>query len=256
MERTPWLGAGTRDDRLQTLFLVLGAVFLGNALLAELIGGKLFQVPTRWHTFTLSAGIVLWPVVFIMTDVVNEYFGRAGVRKLSFLAAGIISYAYLALWLTRLVPAADFSPVDDASFNRVFLQSQWIIVGSIVAFLLAQLIDVTVFWIIRRQTGHRFLWLRATGSTVVSQLIDTFVVQFIGLHLPFLLGSRGLDFPQFLNSASSGYVFKLAVAIAITPILYFVHAAIDRALGPAEAEAVIEMVASGERADDARVLEG
>ena len=256
MERSPGLGAGRRDERLQTLFLVLGAIFLGNALLAELIGGKLFQVPTRWHTFTLSAGIVLWPVVFIMTDVVNEYFGRAGVRKLSFLAAGIISYAYLALFLTRLVPAAEFSPVDDASFDRVFLQSQWIIVGSIAAFLLAQLIDVTVFWIIRRQTGHRFLWLRATGSTLVSQLVDTFVVQLVGLHLPFLLGGRGLDFGQFVNSASSGYVFKLAVAIGITPLLYLVHAAIDRALGPAEAETVIETVASSERADDARVLEG
>lgn len=256
MERTRWLGAGSRDERLQTLFLVLGAVFLGNALLAELIGGKLFQVPTPWHTFTLSCGIVLWPVVFIMTDIVNEYFGRSGVRKLSFLAAAIITYAYLALAITRFVPAADFSPVDDQSFSRVFLQSQWIIVGSIAAFLLAQLIDVTVFWIIRRQTGHRMLWLRATGSTVVSQLIDTFVVQLVGLHLPFLLGGRGLDFSQFLNSASSGYVFKLVVAIGITPLLYFVHAAIDRALGPAEAEALIESVASEERADDARVQRG
>src|SRR4030095_11597061 len=121
--------------------------------------------------------IVLWPVVFIFTDIVNEYFGRRGVRQLSFLAAAIIAYAFVALSMSTLLAAADFSPVDDASFRRVFLQSQWIIVGSIAAFLLAQLLDVTVFWLIRRQTGHRFLWLRATGSTVVSQLIDTFVVQ-------------------------------------------------------------------------------
>lgn len=244
----------TPGERRQLLFLVLAGVFLGNALLAELIGGKLFQLPTPWHVFTLSVGIVLWPVVFVFTDIVNEYFGRRGVRQLSFLAAAIIAYAFLALSLTQLVPAADFSPVDDASFSRVFLQSQWIIVGSIAAFLLAQLIDVTVFWLIRRQTGHRFLWLRATGSTVVSQLIDTFVVQFVGLHLPWRLGGQGIDLPTFLNSASSGYLFKLCIALAITPLLYLVHALIDRYLGEEDAEQQIETVASTEHADDATVL--
>jgi uncharacterized integral membrane protein (TIGR00697 family) len=233
---------------------VLAGVFLGNALLAELIGGKLFQVPTPWHVFTLSCGIVLWPVVFIFTDIVNEYFGRRGVRQLSFLAAAIIAYAYLALALTRFVPAASFSPVDDASFSRVFFQSQWIIVGSIAAFLLAQLLDVTVFWLIRRQTGHRYLWLRATGSTVASQLMDTFVVQFVGLHLPYRLGQQGIDFPTFVNSATSGYLFKVAVALAITPLLYVVHGVIDRYLGEAAAEQIVEKVATAEHADDATVL--
>jgi uncharacterized integral membrane protein (TIGR00697 family) len=254
MNRRPRPEPSRREERLQLVFLVLAGFFVGNALLAELIGGKLFQVPTPWYTFTLSCGIVLWPLVFILTDIVNEYFGRRGVRRLTFLAAGVIAWAYLALAATRLVPAADFSPVDDLSFSRVFLQSQWIIVGSLAAFLLAQLVDVTVFWIIRRRTGHRRLWLRATGSTLVSQLIDTFVVQFVGLHLPWLLGGRGLDLPQFLNSASSGYLFKVAVALAITPLLYVVHAAIDRALGEETAESQIESVAGEERADDRRVL--
>ena len=240
--------------RRQLLFLVLAGFFLGNALLAELIGGKLFQVHTPWHVFTLSVGIVLWPVVFVFTDIVNEYFGRRGVRQLSILAAVIVAYAFVALSLTQLVPAASFSPVDDASFSRVFLQSQWIIVGSIAAFLLAQLIDVTVFWLIRRQTGHRFLWLRATGSTVVSQLIDTFVVQFVGLYLPWRLGGQGIDFPTFLNSASSGYLFKIFVALAITPLLYLVHRLIDAWLGEKEAARQIEAVAVREHADDATVL--
>ena len=193
------------------LFLVLAGFFVGNALLAELIGGKLFQVPTTWHTFTLSCGVVLWPVVFIMTDIINEYFGRSGVRRLSILTACIITYAFVALWMTGFVKAAGFSPVDDQSFSRVFFQSRWIIVGSIVAFLLAQLLDVTVFWIIRRQTGHRWLWLRATGSTFVSQLIDTFVVGFIGLYLPWKLGqtpnAEPCTFEHYLNTSTSGYMF-------------------------------------------------
>jgi uncharacterized integral membrane protein (TIGR00697 family) len=239
--------------RRQTLFLVLAGVFIGNALLAELIGGKLFQVPTPWHTFTLSCGIVLWPVVFVFTDIINEYFGRDGVRKMSFLAAAIIAYSFLALSAAGAVPAATFSPVDDASFDRVFRQSQWIIVGSILAFLLAQLIDVTVFWIIRRSTGHRFLWLRATGSTLVSQLIDTFVVGFIGLHLPTYFGRTGPNLAEFVNAALSGYGFKFAIALAVTPLLYGVHRVVDGYLGKTEAERLIEAVAETERADDAHL---
>jgi uncharacterized integral membrane protein (TIGR00697 family) len=240
-------------ERRQRLFVVLAGIFLGNALLAELIGGKLFAIDTPWGRLAMSCGIVLWPVVFVMTDIVNEYFGRRGVRQLSILAAAIIAYAYVALWITQLVPAADFSPVDDASFSRVFLQSRWIIVGSITAFLLAQLLDVTVFWVIRRRTGHRLLWLRATGSTAVSQLVDTFVVQFIGLYLPFALGGRGVDWPTFLNSASTGYAFKLAVAVAITPALYLVHEVVDAALGHRRAEEIVEAVARDEHADDASI---
>jgi uncharacterized integral membrane protein (TIGR00697 family) len=259
--------ASGREQRRQALLVVLAGFFLGNALLAEMIGGKLFQVPAPWQAlvgegsvwqaFTLSCGVILWPLVFIISDIINEYFGRAGVRRLSFLGAGIIAYAFLALWVCDQVRAAAFSPVDDASFSRVFLQSRWIIVGSITAFLAAQLIDVTVFWIIRRHTGHRLLWLRATGSTLVSQLIDAFVVAFIGLYLPWRLGfsqaAEPFTFVRYLNTASSGYLFKLAVAIGTTPLLYLIHAAIDRYLGPEAAEMLIEDTARSERADDATV---
>jgi queuosine precursor transporter len=246
----PMFLGNRRSARLNTLFLVLAGFFIGNALLAELVGGKLFQVETRWHTFTLSCGVVLWPVVFVMTDIINEYFGRSGVRKLSLLTALIIAYAFIALWATGLVKAASFSPVDDNSFTVVFFQSQWIIVGSIAAFLLAQLIDVTVFWLIRSKTGRKLLWMRATGSTLVSQFIDTFVVGFIGLYLPWRLGYSAAEepftFDRYINTSSSGYLFKFVVAIAATPALYLVHAMIDAYLGPEEADQVIESTAEQE----------
>ncbi|MCL4197408.1 MAG: queuosine precursor transporter [Phycisphaerales bacterium] len=239
------------EQRRQTLFMVLGGVFLGNALIAEMVGGKLFQVDTPWHTFTLSCGVIIWPVVFVTSDIINEYFGRSGVKRLSLLAAAVIAYAFFAVWICQFVKAPGFSPIDDNSFNRVFLQSQWIIVGSITAFLLAQLIDVTVFWLVRRRTGHRLLWLRATGSTLVSQSIDTFVVGFIGLYLPWRLGFSKSDepftFANFLNTSTSGYIFKFAVALAVTPLLYILHAIIDRYLGR-EAERIIETVAKVEEA--------
>ena len=142
--------------RRQIVFQALGAFFVGNALLAELVGGKLFQVATPWHEFTLSCGVILWPFVFIATDAVNEYYGRAGVRRLSLLSASVIAYAFAMLWLAQYVEAAPFSPIDDASFARVFLQSQWIIAGSIAAFLIAQLVDVTVFRAVRDNIQKRF----------------------------------------------------------------------------------------------------
>jgi len=257
---------GREASRRQTLFLILAGVFLTNALLAEIIGGKLFAIPTGLpilgrdnYTVIMSCGIVLWPVVFIMTDIINEYFGRTGVRKLSLLGAAMIAFAFVALWAAGLVPAWENSPIDNASFSRVFNQSRFIIVGSITAFLLAQLIDVTVFWMIRGRTGHRFLWLRATGSTVISQVIDTYVVGFIGLYLPFALNHRwpdtfpelrGLSFQAFLEAQTAGYAFKLLIAIAITPLLYLVHALIDAWLGRRAAHQLIDAAAHREQQAD------
>lgn len=260
----------TRDPvferRRQLLLLVLAGFFLTNALLAELIGGKLFQIPTGLNilgqpnfALTLSCGIILWPVVFIMTDIINEYFGRKGVRTLSILGACMIAYAFVALWVTDKVPAVGFSPIDQQSFRTVFMQSQFIIVGSIIAFLLAQLIDVTVFWIIRRRTGRRMLWLRATGSTVISQIIDTYVVGFIGLYLPFWLKHQfpetfsdagGVPFRNFVEAQTAGYGFKVIVAICITPLLYLIHVLIDGYLGEKHAEELVEATAEKENAGD------
>jgi queuosine precursor transporter len=259
-----------REQRRSRLLLVLAALFLTNALLAELVGGKLFQVPTRLSILgrdnfriTLSCGIILWPVVFIMTDIINEYFGRGGVKRLSYLAAAMIAYAFVGLWIADKVPTVDFSPITADAFRNVFLQSQFIIVGSIIAFLIAQLVDVTVFWIIRKQTGHKHLWLRATGSTIISQIVDTYVVGFIGLYLPFVLkqrwpaafaGAGGVPFHTYLEAQTAGYIFKLLIAVGVTPVLYVVHAIVDRYLGPAEAHQLIETTAKREHADDAEVL--
>jgi len=235
-------------DRRQALFALLGAIFLTNALIAEMVGGKLFQLPIAGLTLTLSAGALLWPVVFVTSDLINEYFGRAGVKRLSLVGAAMIAYAFVALWVCGLPAAAPFSPVPDASFQQVFRQSRWIIVGSIAAFLVAQLLDVSVFWALRRVTGRGQLWLRATGSTIVSQLVDTFLVGFIGLHLPYRLygAAQGIDFPTFLRSACSGYLFKFVVAIASTPLLYLGHAVVDGWIGHHEADELIEAAARPE----------
>jgi len=217
--------------RKEKLFFVLGGFFLTNALVAELIGGKIIQVTgftlglIEFGPWPLSVGILPWPVVFLTTDLINEYYGQKGVRQISFLTAGLVLYAFLILFLTERMPAVEFSPVDDATFHRVFLQSQWIMAGSLVAFLVSQFLDVWIFTRIRSLTGKRFIWLRATGSTLISQGIDTFLVQGVAFYLP-----GQISFQEWMSIASNSYVFKLGIALSITPLLYLGHALIDRYL--------------------------
>jgi len=234
-------------SRRELVFITLAGFFITNAIVAELIGGKLFQVgPFVINlfnepfeiTFVQSIGIMLWPVVFLTTDLVNEYYGPKGVRRLTFLTISLIGYAFIILFIGIQVTATDFSPVSNENFQKVFGQSLWIIVGSITAFLTSQLVDVSIFWALRNRTGKKMIWLRATGSTVVSQLIDTFIVQGIAFVLP---GVWTVN--EYLKNASAGYVFKLGVAIAITPLIYLLHYLIDGYIGKKESNDIIKHTA-------------
>lgn len=209
-------------NRKDTVFIVLAGFFVTNTIVAELIGGKLIQF---FGTFTQSVGIILWPFVFLLTDIINEHFGKSGVKKLTYITIGLILYMYLFLTFAIHIPATSFSPVNDLNFKIVFGQSQWIIIGSIIAFLVSQLVDVYIFWLLRNKTGKNLIWLRATGSTVVSQLIDTFVVQFVAFVLPGVW-----SFNTLLINASWGYVFKLILAICIIPFIYLFHWLINKYL--------------------------
>lgn len=240
----------------QIIFFILGGFFITNALIAEFIGGKLFGFPMPGFifdfmnfafgrtspVFVMSVGILPWPIVFVATDVVNEFFGKRGVRFYTFVTVGLIIYSFLVLSLARSVNAVNFSPVSNEAFDSVFGTSQWIIVGSIIAFLVSQLIDVFVFSKLRSLTGHRHLWFRATGSTVISQLVDTVVIQYIAFVLP---GS--ITWAEFFEVATVSYIFKLVVAVLITPLCYLGHAIIFKYLGKEEALQLIK------KAHDSRV---
>ena len=230
------------QTRRDIVYLALAGFFVTNAILGELTGGKLFML----GPFTLSIGVIPWPVVFIATDLINEYFGREGVRRLTLMTIGLIIYAFVVLFLAIQVPAASFSPVSDAQFYAVFGQSLWIIVASVIAFGISQLVDVGVFWLVRHKTGGRFLWMRATGSTVVSQLIDSITIIGIAFWLPGKVKTS-----EFLTVAASNYSFKLLVALGITPLLYIGHAAIDRFLGTEEANQLIEQSAKASEGEAA-----
>ena len=223
------------NSKKNIVFIILAGIFITNAIVAELIGGKLIQI----GPFIMSIGIVPWPVVFLTTDLINEYYGRNGVKKLTLITASLIAYAFIVLLFAIKIPAAiGISPVSDEVFYAVFGQSLWIIVGSIVAFLLSQFIDVSIFWLLRDKTGGKMIWLRSTGSTIISQLIDTFVVLGIAFWLP---GKMTTD--TFINAALTGYSFKLIIAIALTPLIYLGHNLINKYLGDEEAHQIIKNTA-------------
>ena len=250
------------DDRATRLFIALAAFFCVNAVLAEFIGVKIFALedtlgvaPLEWNLFgqtgslSFTAGTLLWPVVFIFTDVINEFFGRRGVRMISWIAVGLIVYgfvfAFIAISLAPAgwwVTAAQAQGVPDyqAAFAAIFGQGMWTIAGSVVAFLVGQLIDVQVFHRIRMATGERFIWLRATGSTAVSQLVDSFVV----IWIAFVLGPQQWPTSLFLAVSSVNYVYKMAAAVALIPLLYLMRRAIRAYLGPARERELREQAAT------------
>lgn len=210
------------DSRKNFVFLVLAGFFVTNAILAEVIGGKLINLNLGpLGIYTMSVGILPWPVVFLTTDLINEFYGKEGVKRLSLITAGLILYAFGILLFAMNVNAVDFSPVQDKEFSVVFGQSQWIIIGSIIAFIISQLTDVFIFWLLRTKTGGKMIWLRATGSTAVSQLIDTFIVLGIAFYLP-----GKINFSEFISLALTGYTAKLVIAVCLTPLIYVGHAVI------------------------------
>jgi hypothetical protein len=250
------------------LFIILSGIFLTNAILAEMIGVKIFSgeqslglPPAQlkliggWVLdFNLTAGVVIWPVVFITTDIINEYFGKKGVRRITLLTVIFIMYIYLVITLViNLEPAQFWLDVNSTdpngdpfnvnyAFKKIFGQGAAIIVGSLVAFMIGQLLDVLVFHRLRRITGSRHIWLRATGSTLVSQLVDSFVVLTVAFYFLAPIESRW-TWTQVISVGIINYIYKFIIAIVITPLLYVAHYLIDNYLGKDLAEEMMEEAA-------------
>ncbi|NLR90150.1 queuosine precursor transporter [Flammeovirga agarivorans] len=249
------------ERKRQTLYVALCAIFLTNAIVAELVGPKIFSLeafmgiaPAQLKImdgfvldFNLTAGVVLWPVVFITTDIINEYFGKRGVKKISFITAGLITYVFVVVFfVTKLPPAQfwlDLNSTDSAgnpfnieeAFDKIFTQGMGIIIGSLVAFLIGQFLDAHTFQWLRKLTGSKQIWVRATGSTLISQLVDSFVVLGVAFYV---FGNWPLK--QVLAVGIINYIYKFIIAVGMTPLLYVSHYVIDSYLGKDFAEQVVE----------------
>lgn len=252
----------TKESRL---LLILGAFFVANAILSEFIGVKIFTVEGTLGirkfdvnlfgvpnlSFNMSAGVLTWPIIFIMTDIINEYFGVKQVRFLSILTCILIGFAFLVVGLAIKLQPADFWLMQNVegknismpiAFNAIFGQGMWIIIGSIIAFLIGQMVDVLIFHRIKKFTGEKGLWLRATGSTLISQFVDSFVVIFIAFYL-----NPAYDWSLQMVAAIGlvGYAYKFVIALLMTPVLYLVNTIIDNYLGKDLAQRMIKMAGRG-----------
>lgn len=252
-------------DRPTQLFVGITAFFVANALIAECIGGKIFSLeklfgmePFKFSlfgqdglSFNLTCGVLLWPLEFVITDIVNEYFGPKAVRRISYIAVSLIIYAFIMFYLAIHIPPADFwlgsraeAGIDNmqTAFSGIFGQGMWIIAGSLVAFLVSQIVDVTVFHQIKKSTGEKWIWLRATGSTVVSQLIDSFIVLFIAFKI-----GNNWTWQLVLAICLVNYTYKFAMAVLLTPVIYLLERLIENFLG-AEAARSMKETAMGKEA--------
>jgi len=255
------------SDKPTRLFIFLTSFFVANALIAECIGGKLFSLERvfgfephpftllgeKGLTFTLTCGVLLWPLEFVMTDIVNEYFGPKAIKRISYIAIGLISYAFLMFYLAIQMPAdrsfwitsqqADGVPNMQSAFSNIFGQGMWIIVGSLIAFLVSQLVDVWIFHKIKKVTGEKKVWLRATGSTVVSQLVDSFIVLFIAFKI-----GKGWSYQRVIAISLVNYAYKFTMAVILTPLIYLIEKWIERFLG-AETTHKMKQAAMGKEND-------
>lgn len=237
-------------DKRAVLFFLFGAFLVANAIVAELIGVKLFQLEDAIGiekanlsllgydglNFKLSTGVLSWPLVFLVTDLVNDYFGVRGVRFLTLVTAALIALVFPVLWIAIEMPpdrdwwmassAESGVPDMQAAFTAVFGQGMNIIIGSLAAFLVSQLVDAMVFRRFKKWTGEKNIWLRATGSTLVSQLVDSLCVVWIAFAL-----FRGMPMAQATALALTSYAYKFLVAVLSTPLLYLGHGIVERWLG-------------------------
>lgn len=237
-------------DKSAKLFISITAFFVANALIAEAIGTKIFSLekifglqPSSFTlfgqsglSFNLTCGVLLWPLEFVITDIVNEYYGPRAVRRISFTAVALISYAFVMYFLAIGVPPADFWITSSkqvsnmqTSFHAIFGQGMRIIVGSLVAFLVSQIVDVTIFHKIKKATGDKHIWLRATGSTLVSQFIDSYIVLFIAF-------SGVFPWQMILAIGIMNYTYKFTMAIVLTPVIVLTEKRIEKYLGKETAQ--------------------
>jgi len=223
-----------KNKKTLVLFILSG-FFITNTIVAEMIGSKLIHYG---GPFVNSIGLILWPFVFILTDILNEYYGKEVVKRLTYITVGLITYVFFILMIATRIKAVDYSPANDSSFSNIFGQSMFMIIASIIAFVISQLVDSLVFWIIRKRTGSKMMWLRSTGSTIISQLIDTFLIQFIAFVIPGIWTMN-----EFIKNAAFGYTLKIIIAICLIPLILILHKILDNYFGEEVAEKIIENTA-------------
>ncbi|HEY3236155.1 MAG TPA: queuosine precursor transporter [Polyangiaceae bacterium] len=216
-------------DARSKLFIILSSIFSISLVVGDIIGGKLIQTAPWGQPVTLTVGMIPFPITFLLTDVINEFYGKRAARFVTIVGFSMALLAYLFIGISASIPIAPMTRdpgwkgVTEDAFNNVFMSSRRMIAASLTAYLVSQFTDIAVFHALKERTGKRVLWLRASGSTAVSQLIDTVVIN--------LLAWWGvMSGKTILNIMLSSYGVKFLIAIGLTPVIYAVHAVLQRFL--------------------------
>jgi uncharacterized integral membrane protein (TIGR00697 family) len=210
------------------VYLWLAAVNVTALLLANVIGVKLFvfrDVNLGFGGFNIehTMGMLPFPITFLLTDLLNEYYGRRATRRVTYIAFAMAALAWAILWISRQFPTLEGIPgtATEEAYELIFGASSLMYLASIAAFLVGSLLDISIFGLFKRITGGRFVWLRATGSTVISQLFDSLIVTFLFFYIfPRVMGQESATFEFTLKTAFTGYILKFFIAVVLTPFIY------------------------------------
>jgi len=220
-----------RKNQAFALYLLLGGLFITALITCNLIANKFVTVDLGFKTFVLSAGVLPYPLTFLITDVLSEIYGRKRTNAVVIVGFATSLFVLLMLFLGSLFPAIPDSPVSDEYYNTVFQNSWRVILASMVAYLTAQLVDIRLFHFWKRLTKGKQLWLRNNASTILSQLVDTSLVVFVlfaGVLPAETMGTFILD----------GWFFKVLAALADTLIIYLLVWLIRRKFNLKQAEEI------------------
>jgi uncharacterized integral membrane protein (TIGR00697 family) len=221
----------TRKEKAFRLYLLLAGLFVTALITCNLIANKFLTVDLGFTTFTLSAGVLPYPITFLLTDILSEIYGRRRTNLVVLTGFLASLFVLIILYLGSLFPAIENSPVSDEYYNTVFKNSWRVILASMVAYLLAQLVDVRLFHFWKKLTKGKMLWLRNNASTILSQLVDTTLVVLV-----LFVGT--LPFETMSGYILDGWLFKILCALLDTFIFYLLVWAIRKKFSLKEGEEI------------------
>lgn len=197
------------------VYLVLAGLFITSLVVSNLIFQKFFfWNPFGWFPFELSVGLLPYPITFLITDIISEIYGKKKANQVVITGIAASFFSILIVVIADMTPATSWSPVGESVFSDVFGLSALAVLSSMLAYLIAQFIDIRIYHFWKKKTKGKHLWLRNNFSTFSSQFIDTFTVVLL------LSIFQVLAWDKFYQLVWAGFLFKFLVAVLDTPLLY------------------------------------
>ncbi len=206
------------------IYIYLAGLFIASLIICNLIANKFITIDLGFKTFTISAGILPYPITFLITDLLSEIYGIKSTRNIVWSGFFASTFVLIVIFISKKFNSVPNSPVDNETFNIVFGNSWRIIFGSMTAYLFAQFIDIKIYHFWKKLTNGNHLWLRNNFSTIFSQLIDTSIVVTI-LFINVMSGK------EIFYLIIDGWIFKMIIALIDTPILYLSNSIIKKYIG-------------------------